>query len=48
MFAFQASLHAIKVSGFECQHISGEHFRDVLRRLKPSVSNEQLQKYQVK
>jgi len=47
MFSLQASLHAITVAGFECQHISGDHFQDVLHWLKPSINSEQLQSYQI-
>jgi len=46
-FVFQASLHAIRVAGFECRHVTGEHFQDVLNWLRPSISSKELQHYQV-
>jgi len=45
VFAFQASLHAIRVGGFDCQHITGDHFRDVIHWLKPSINSEELHSY---
>jgi len=48
MFLFQASLYAVSVAGFECQHITGDHFRDVLCWLKPSITTKDLQPFLVK
>jgi len=44
---FQASLHAVRVAGFECKHVTGEHYRDILRWLKPSINSEEMQSYRV-
>ena len=45
VFVCQASLHAVNVTGFECQHITGDHFRDILHWLKPSIESKELHNY---